>query len=598
MKKLLMSLGVTAVLFLACTVNWSDLSMPEQVAIETTPALYLPLTRNLFSGEFEQYSPEKLIDENLSPSKIKEMLGENMSGIAVSAYEDPANPDAPLTYLWRYPLAEMPYDLSEYMVNLEVEAPSITLDIGGDLPEGIPKDLLPKSGDPLPNPIPFDPIETNIHDMANLVSSLTYNKLGVRIKGDFAGALEVHITDGNAVANGGFELISTGAYDDSKGYTEFATSGVWKPSKHHQTLTIAMTLTHYPDAVGDDGKLTVAPEFVLDWEEATVYPGDTGKLEGYLSLDFSEDLGETLKGITFPDDSIKAYLYISGLPPADVRTTLTSTFSDETGGDKTISLVEDQPLAGDAVAPELPSDDSPYEEAIPPSSLADADNPDGAIDLTGPLNASLNGKGRLNYIVEMKSIDLERKNLISGKISAVLLIKLPLALRYSGAPFESNAKYHKNDSESPSELVDNSDYLKFEMDGLDFSGMFGDDDLLEPIKERIDSGGVSGQLVLKDISLILTNCDITLLPGVRIAIKQNKDALTGTLIDFSSPDPSGDIPITLKIDANAPFTPSIDILLRKDASGDFATLSLKKDGRFRFGLIVEIESALDATVTL
>ncbi|MDR1219088.1 MAG: hypothetical protein LBK73_05695 [Treponema sp.] len=583
MKKALMSLGVTAVLFLACNVQWSDLTMPEQVKVETTPGLYLPLTSNLFSGEFERYSPEKLIDEKLSPGKVKEMIGGNMSGITVSTYKDPGDPNAPLTYLLRYPLAEMPFDLSQYIMNLELEAPSISLDVGSGMP------LAP--GAQLPKPIAFPPVEADIRDMANLISSLTYTRFGIRIAGNFEDALTVSITDGNTAANGGFEMTSTGTYNAKDNYTDFvSSSGTWKPSKDHAALTIAMTLTKYPSTVSD-GKLTIAPEFVLDWDTAIVNPGDSGILEGELPLDF-HSLGETLNGIRFPDDSIKAYLYTSGLPDSDAKITLTSI-----GASSSNILVNEKNLA-EAFAPDLPTDDAPYMELIPPSSLADTpDNPGGAIDLTSTLNASLSGEVTLNYTLEMGSLTLEKSALKEAKtISAVLLIKLPLALQYSGATFNSKGNYYTNYSESP---VNKNEYLKFEMDELDLSDIFGDDDLLEPIKEGINSNGVSGQLALNKLSLVLANCDASLLPGVCIAIKQNKEVDTGVLIDFSNSDPKGDIPIELTIKADEPFAPSIDILLKKKSPNDnFVELSLKEGGRFRFGLIVEIEAALDVTVTL
>jgi hypothetical protein len=584
MKKPLALLGVTAVLFLACNVNWSDLTMPEEVKIEGMPGLYLPLAGNLFSGEFEKYSPEKLIKDNLSPGKLKEMIGGDMSGIAVSAYEDPADPDAPLTYVLRYPLAEMPYDFSEYMVNLEIEAPSISLNVGSGIP--LPPGML------LPRPIDFPLVEADIRDMANLVSELKYTRFGVTIAGNFEGALKVSITDGNAPANGGFALISTGTYDADDGCTRFEDSSsegkIWKPSKDHSTLTIAMTLLKYPSAVDGDGRLTIAPKFVFDWIEATVNPGDYGTLEGELPLDF-QSLGETLGGIRFPDKGIKAYLYTKGLPRTDATITLVSTF----GGSAT-PVVDGAPLE-DADAPELPSGDAPYAGPIPPSSLAGKGNPDGAIDLTGTLNSSLSGEVTLNYEVAMGSVvlnksELEKKDQV---ISAVLLVKLPLALKYSGATFDSPGDY-KNGSVS----VVKSDYLKFEMDGLDLSDIFGDDDLLEPIKGAFDGGGVSGHLDITRISLVLANCDATLLPGVSIAIKQNKTANAGVLIDLSN-STGKDVPINFDLDPAEPFAPSIDILLKKDfPSGDSAMLSLKRDGRFRFGLIVEIESALDATVAL
>ncbi|MDR0707046.1 MAG: hypothetical protein LBF60_04100, partial [Treponema sp.] len=336
--------------------------------------------------------------------------------------------------------------------------------------------------------------------------------------------------------------------------------------------------------------LTITPEFVLKWTEATVNPGENGTLEKELPLDFSE-LGGTLEGLRFPANSIKAYFYTSGLPESDAKITLTST--SEAGG---ATLVNDKPLH-EADAPELPADGAPYNKAIPPSSLADEDaGDDGAIDLTDTLNTSLSGKEvTLSYALNMGSMVLKEKDLKESKtISAVLLIKLPLALEYHGSPFNAAGTYFKNDSDEP---VEKSDYLTFEIKDFDFSDIIGDDDLLEPIRDEFKSGGVSGHLDITKISLVLANCDVSLFPAVCIAIKQNKTASEGVLIDLS--DSTGkDIPITFDLDPDEPFTPLIEILLKKERNEDFATLSIKEGGKFRFGLIAEIESALDATVAL
>ncbi|MDR0374300.1 MAG: hypothetical protein LBH85_01055, partial [Treponema sp.] len=407
MKNPLILLGATATLFLACNVDWSDLSMPEQVKVATTPGLYLPLTKNLFSGEFEKYSPEKLINDKLSPGKVKEMIGNNMSGITVSTYKDPSDPDAALTYLLRYPLAEMPYDLSQYMASLEIEAPSISLNVGNGI-------SAPPPGTPLPSPIPFPSVNVDIRDMANLVSSLTYTEFGIKIAGNFERGMEVHITDSNAPANGGFDLTSTGVYK-SDGYTHFVKSnGTWKPSKSYASLIIIdMTLTHYPNApVDSSGNITIQPEFILDWTEVIVNPGDIEKLEGELPLDFFE-LGQTLNGITFPAGSVEAYLYTSGLPQSTAAITLKSITI--TPSSVMHTLVDQAPLR-ESNAPELPSDGSPYMEPIPPSSLTDPP-PLGAIDLTDTLNSSLSGEVKLSYIVEMGQITLNNGDR-NGAISA------------------------------------------------------------------------------------------------------------------------------------------------------------------------------------
>ncbi|MDR2782400.1 MAG: hypothetical protein LBB48_00905 [Treponema sp.] len=567
MKKLGILLGMAAVLFLACNINWSDLAAPEQAKVETTPGFYLPLTGNLFSGEFEKYSPEKLINDSLSPDKVRGMLGGGgMAGITVATYDDPAHPGT-LTYLLRYPLAEMPLDLSQYMASLDVKVPPIETLVPPPGPLS-PKNLSP--GDPCEPPYTIPQINVDIHDMANLLVSLTYTKFGIKIKGDFRTA-EVEITDSS-----GLNLTPQGVFDGA--YTYFVDSPIppstatWSPSKDHPTLAITMTLKTYPDGVSNVGRLTIAPEFVLDWTEAKVKvnPENIGNLEGSISLDLTT-LDGTLKNIEF--DSVEGYLYTtSGLPPAsNAMVTLTSS----AGG---ASLPSDRPL-NEAAAPAFPADGSDYKGPLPPSSL---DNP---IVLTDTLNASLSGEVKLGYKVKIGTLLLEKEKIDRGAIiSAVLLIKLPLAFIYSGA----------------SVSIEGDRYIKFAMEGVDLSAMFdADEDLLEPIKGEFNSGGVSGQLELTKVSLVLAGCDVSLLDGVYIAIRQHNGVPDGdrTLIDFSSSSPGDNIRVELDMDMTQRFAPAIDILLKEDRPGK-AKLSLKKGGRFRFGLITELESALDATVTL
>jgi hypothetical protein len=567
MKKLLMLLGTTTVLFLACNVNWNDLAIPEQVKVDTRPDLYLPLTPNLFTGnERGKYSPEKLITDNLSPAKVKEMIGKSMTGITVATYKDPAGkPDEtiPQTYLLRYPIMEMQLDLSQYMEQLNVDRH----------PTGYPVDSGYPPGVTLSPPISIVKDEkVELRDMANLVTTMNYTRFGIKIKGNYAGILQVDISNGDA---DGFSVKeSKGTYDS--GYTYFVSSydpaKTWTPDKHG-TLTLNISLLQSPQGGN------ISPEFVLDWTTATVHPSGSG-LADSVPLDLSS-LGDTLENIQF--ETVTAYLYASGLSGSNATVSLTS------GGSPLVAT--DTPLKDAADVPKF-ADGGEYAGPLPPRSTASD------INLTGTLNKSLVPEAgvKLDYVVSFTKIELTNtpgNSNIGKTISAVLLIKLPLEFKYTGEEFTDTGTTYSDSKTGAS--ITNSDYVEFKMkDAGDYSTMLGDEDLLKPIKEELPDDVT---LDLKNLSLILTGCDTTLLPGVSIAIKQRSDAPTGMLIDFRSYAPGEDIRLNFKVEDDKPFAPVIHILLRKGTGGS-AVLALGNGGQFRFGLAVEVESKLDATIEL
>jgi hypothetical protein len=576
MKKLLMLLGTTTVLFLACNVNWNDLAIPEQVKVDTQPGLYLSLTRNLFTGEERgKYSPEKLITDNLSPKKVKEMIGDSMPGITVATYtyKDPAgDPDKPIpqTYLLRYPIMEMPLDLSQYMEQFNVNLPNIELNVD-NIPGYTPGGSFEDS--PLPIPGLEKPVTVELRDMANLVKTMNYTRFGIKIKGNYKGILQVDISNGD---DKGFSVSgeSEEAYE-AGGYTYFVSSydpaKEWTP-KEHGTLTLTIKLLKAPEG----GNISIAPEFVLDWTTATVDPGTAGTLEGEMPLDLTS-LKTTLEGIEFT--KVEAYLYVSGLSGSKATVSLTS-------GDT--ELVPSGSLT-DAAAPKFVDGDE-YAKALPLSSTASS------IELTETLNASLSTGQMITYKVEFEEMSLPLEETEAGKepiISAVLLIKLPLEFKYTGEEFSDTGTTY-SDSKTGADITD-SDYVVFKMKDFDIATIFkGDDDLLKPIKDELSGNDVT--LNFKNLSLILTGCDTTLLPGVSIAIKLHKGADTGRLIDFSS-SPGKDIRFDFEMEDDEPFVPVIHILLKKGEDGS-AVLALGNGGQFRFGLGVEVESKLDATIEL
>ncbi|MDR2193338.1 MAG: hypothetical protein LBP19_02585 [Treponema sp.] len=807
MKKLLAPLGIAAVLFAACNVSWSDLAMPEEVQVKTEPGLYLPLTSNLFAGEKRaKYSPEELINKHLDTEAIKEMIGgSSMPNITVATYADPANPNAPWTYLLRYPMADMPLDLGQYMGDLDVELPKISQNVGdvnkqlsdiqgyinnantlagqtnatlrtanqrvhdqnptgagvdisgiqntlaaiegaqgainlvlGNDPETYPDVVstiqtenttirtqnsaiknvnanimiqnstaaddnsshtsnviraantainaakqptskfnqaltavgtarteldaaattvkkneaivnlneaivslneeigklqaalipaitiakntgltqqylapymlsgvygLPITKDDLVTEYvsnnPPEPSSVSIRDMANLVESVTYTELGIRIAGDYKDVFKITVSDGNT-SDGKLDFTSTGDYRND-GYTYFVDSpaalnatNTWKPPKNRSDLDITVELQKFPP-LDSEGNINVQPEFVLEWTEASVNPGGNGELTDTLPLDLTA-LGKQLNGIQF-GGPVEASLYVSGL----LSTTATASFTigPVTINHQTIPATSIGPLPLTPLPPDaMPkfSDDDIVTTWPTPSSLPMS------LPLTDPLNISLVTEVPIVYTVNIGDTTITKEEVEAGStISAIMLLKLPLSLQYTGAPFTDAdaANYETIDGR------DIPDLLIFKMkdengvNELDFNDMLGDgdDDLLDPIKD----GDVPFELT--NISLFLTNCDTSLLQGMWLAIKPDKNNSTakGKLIPLSG-DTGRDILIA-DLGRNAKLTPAIEILVEKTGVREtdnkpYADLPLKKDGKFSFGLRVEVDSTINESFTL
>jgi hypothetical protein len=446
---------MAAVLLAAC-----DFAMPASVKVQGSPGVHLPLG-NPFSGDNADLSPANL----LSMNKIEEFLGGGSMPVSLYKYEDPTAPTI-LTYLIRYPLADMSYDLSSYMQN-DVKIPAI------------PQELIAASNAPgVSFPMP-QPIERTVPlgSMADLVTSVSYTKIGIRIPGNYKDKLKVSISTFGITDNQG-----TIAGD----YTEFVKTSVsataWSPEEITISITVLAPLSG-----------TIAPEFVLEWTTAKVKAGTNGNLTGNIPLNFAS-LNDVFAGIQFKDDAVEAYMYVSGLPNSS-NNTLALTAKK---GSADSSDVQSATALSDAALPQLVSGET-YIGSIPADSLTSIDN----IDLTGTFNDAIGETVALGYTVSMGN-ELEIQNgEKTGKVSAELLIKLSLDLK-----IESGT--------SPSSWVANSsDYTKLSIDGLptltdDVFGRSGPNDKI--------MGMLDG---LKDVKIILGSFNNSLIGNVYIAVNPN-----------------------------------------------------------------------------
>jgi hypothetical protein len=303
-----------------------------------------------------------------------------------------------------------------------------------------------------------------------------------------------------------------------------------------------------------------------------------------------------LPGITFPNGSIKGYIYVDIPGNGNNTPHVKLTATPSAGVPETII---DGPL-NSAAAPKLADGQTFTEADITQSSRTGDDK--GSFDLTGALNPSLTNVVAMDYDVSIATLQLVKDDMYSTEtISAVLLIKLPLSLILPGTLLSYNEAGTGPNTTTYTAISDgsginNADYIRFEMDDLNFSEMFGDKDLLQ--REAGDDK-VFDILEIKKVTLILSKYRNSLLKGAYLAIKSSQNAAEGTFIDLSGKD-GQDISIPLNVDN--PFIPVIDILFKRNGtapvgSKGYAIFSLGTGGEFNFGLSVDAEASVETDMT-
>ncbi len=576
-------LGITGLVALcvSCGVDWDSLSTPQSVTIEVEPGVHIPVGRDIFNlNEYTASSPSAMMESNFGAGKIKDLISSaampaDKARIAISTYDDPAYPTT-RTYLLRFPIVDMPLDFTEYAARFnDLSMGDLNADVSGiiALKErlGISYTAAFAEYTRINGPVGGN-VDVDIRDAVKTNTSITYTRLGVRIKGDWVtgaasgGFLQVSVDDGTTNVNG-FDLPATsGVYDPSSGYTYYTTTGMggtWNTTTASgNKLSVSVSMTEFPERLVSGGRLSIQPEFVADWTSMSVTLGN--QLSDTLEFDFTS-LRTALPNMEF--DDVKGYVYVA-MPGG---ATPTVTLRHETTNF----------LSGAAIPADAPMivDGGNYTGSLSPSSYP-------AFDLTATVNDALSSAQTLNYSVNGSTYTFTPDQK-SGSVRAVLVLKLPLVMRLSGDTLASNNNAVYTDETG--RTVDTNDYIRFSFTGFD-PNMLGDKDLLG--RSSADAK-VYDFLELHGLRLILSDTVNTVVNGAYLAVKSRSDAAAGSLISLSQP-PYTDISISLAVDY--PFAPVFDIVFKKEPSAPYARISVGKGNVFNFGIQLEAKAKIDHTI--
>ncbi|MCL2243348.1 MAG: hypothetical protein FWC03_02640 [Treponema sp.] len=392
-------------------------------------------------------------------------------------------------------------------------------------------------------------ISVPLDDMAKLIVQATGGPFGIEIENrpNLANNLRIKIP-GLGIPN----YISGTPTADNK--LRFVNSGsfTFLPGSHlnaNNELEIFVNIT-----APCSGQIT--PDIVFEWDTAIV-KGDTSNLTDDINLDINLTtfLGE---GTAF--NNVEGYIYINGVSNARLTLKLDSeylTYGTSPIYDSTLT-----PRNG----PDFPANMEQITQEIPLHSLGLGVNP---INFTNVINSS---SGTLTYAIDIPQFYITRG--VVGKIKADLVIVLPLELRVTGA------------SSVPG-------YVKLDM-GLDelFGGSDGTGDLFGRTGPN-ESDDIFSQL--ESVDIIIENRNITIFDQDKLAILVKNKGLDH-ILDFSSvTSPHWEI----NSDGfSYPFSPTFEILLKKDNQSDsYATFAVENmAGRFDFTIAVKAVADIEIDI--
>ncbi|MDR1836969.1 MAG: hypothetical protein LBQ89_04855 [Treponema sp.] len=531
--------------------------IPQSITIKGSPEVYIPLGK--LSSLFDEGEG---ITDFVSAAKIREMMG-GTSGMSLYDYRGPAVDSGVQAFLIHYPITEMTLDLSKYlneaMDNDDTDYSFTIPDLSAEYPAfaGNLGALFQPGGT----------FEDGCFINANRLSATEGSPLFIISLGDMATLLKS--VKGGAGAFG----LKLSNYDPSfdaalkvkipaLGITDYISG-----TKNGNNLVFANAaeFTFFPQTVEDhELKIyfkfdapcsgTIAPEMIIDWEEATVDTSEIGGMTG--DYEIENILGEFLGGgVGFKD--VRGYIYIGGGIGEKASMSL---------GLGSSQLLNDESLHD----VERPSFSDPFTGNIPSHSLATP----APISLKEALNAQ--EASTLAYDIHIDEMILEAEDVDEDVVifaDLVILLTLEFEVR-----------------NIPSSTVPNG-YVK-----LDFGNVFPEP---EEGKDIFMRKGNDEDLLnnLDTVKIVLSDIDNNIFQLDKLSIlviNTGSEAYSGYL-HFSDTNPS------LTIDMHElpfPFSPKFEILLKKDDGQDYATLKILRNSApvFDFFLAAIAKASINETI--
>ncbi|MDR3343422.1 MAG: hypothetical protein LBT14_11680 [Treponema sp.] len=548
-KCILFDIGVFSVfVILSCELP----QVPNAIRVQGDPVIYLPLG-NPFAGD----TVPKIADY-LSIESIRQMVAGSDNAIGIYEYDIAIYADVQ-TYVVRYPMVNMPLDLTEYMkrtfkeVVTEIDVPSVPL-------FGEPDFMIPI------------PIET----MTKLVKVVWGQEFGIRMPVEevLKDNLEIMIPEF------GFSDYKTGVLRED-GYLYFLGD---ENNTAEYEATFDVTLgdeTRFKFDPQQSGKISlylrvresikgismITPEIVFDWDKVTIdttVEGETenNRLEGSYPLDMGDLMSFLGMGVMFKN--VHGYVYVHGLPADNTQSSLRLDVEGENllGNTPSRSIIMREP-------PDFSDDPQvPFTGSLFPDSIAAAD--DDPLDLLLAFNAKK--LSQLHYSIVIYEVTLDNsEDIREDVITADLVIELPLDFEVKDDPDKPRGNYVK---------LDLGDVLPDGGGDGDLFGRTGEDETSDVFNSLNEV-----TIYLKNYNNTVFNTELVMLVGdIEVALPSGKKA---------------EIPIPISKDKIAyPFNPRYEILLPKDEGKNTGTFSISRsaDPTFEFSLEVKVAANIDQTI--
>ncbi|MDR1216074.1 MAG: hypothetical protein LBK25_05265 [Treponema sp.] len=430
------------------------------------------------------------------------------------------------------------------------------------------------------------PRKIPLGDIAKLVKYIEVKDTGLKITGTaFEGKIALAIPQfgvgsvtGNVVTyskgttRGGDLYFTTDPTLDTVNADDDSSTYRFSPSPSDPNLTIYINVLDFMD----DGPVAFEPTLEFEWTEASIDPGENGKLSGQYDMDLG-DITSFL-GEGFEPPTVTGYLYVDNLP-----------INKEGGSNKpkvSLQLIYNNgkppfPLTNgtngeeemdNATLPQFPAENG----GIFMGDLSSASlNP---IDMTEVLKADTGSS--LKYTVTMgdENNPLTLKNelgKLSGVISADMVIEIPLEFRVN----------------TTKETYNGNDYVLLDLKDADGKPLLPE--ITEDLFGRDGKGGTVDDIIGKDgiksVKITLEKYVNEVLPGMAILVQCGSSE---KLLDFNNESPFLELETD---DFQFPFKPTFKILIPCEEGEDYGVISIKNgEGTydFDFNLVVDAQANL------
>jgi len=551
--------------------------MPESITVKGNPGLYVPL-----GSPFAGMKPEDRLENLISPDNIRKMMnGNGEAGLFddLKIYEVDEDLTAALgidrevqTYLVRYPLAEMPLDLGEYVkdamdaVNAEKQLSIPYVPDGGvmylteDGPTGTETNK------------PF--IKIPLADMAKLVKWVERSDPGIfgleiNYSPELALSLELKIP------GLGFDWIHGIPTDDDgnsstsptklRYYNPTPTKTKFYPRKDGTTpsdLDKDGNLLVYARISGASQKQTLTPSLIFEWKKALINTdGTDGKSSFSGEYPMNNNLSEFLgNGVSFK--RVDGYMYMSGVTGS---------------GSMSIGIYNASDVSLDNKTPSLHSVDAPnfpVKGKFTNKDILDHQSLNKPLDMKTLLNNPDSARLKVSITIDNMEIDSSDAE---KHIQFDLLLLIPLDLEVSNEITDTAVGSNIRSNYVMLDLVDS---LNNSAEG----DLFG--------RNEDDEENFLNNITYVKIGISKPNINIIDSSRLAVLVTTTEDNSLLELRDNAS------LQFTGAVLNKIPFSPKFSVLLRKDGgstTGSFKILR-PKNPSFDFKLYVEAKTAFEYTV--